>query len=232
LRRAIRLLIAVVRDREGWEGAFRAPNFPCRPSRSVDGAKAEGGNELPATASECLAWSYAFQSSATRLEEARCAAAHAVSLAPHFALALIRLAELEFSFGEVKIARRRVEEGLALAPESATARVLDGFLLAASYRPAEAFRAFEQAIEIDPGLPTAWLGRGLMKIRAGAREAGLRDLQTAAAVDPGQALLRSYLGKAYADLGRAVPGRKEFDRALSLDPEDPTPWLYSALLRY
>jgi len=43
-------------------------------------------------------------------------------------------------------------------------------------------------------------------------------------------LLRSYLGKAFSETGNYDKAAKEFDLARQLDPNDPTSWLYSALL--
>ena len=52
----------------------------------------------------------------------------------------------------------------------------------------------------------------------------------AAALEPQRAGLRSYLGKAYSNAGDYRHAAKEFQLAENLDPNDPTAWLYSALL--
>ena len=59
----------------------------------------------------------------------------------------------------------------------------------------------------------------------------LDDLLIAAALEPQRSLLRSYLGKAYADAGDDSRASKELRLARELDKNDPTPWLYSALLK-
>jgi Tfp pilus assembly protein PilF len=59
----------------------------------------------------------------------------------------------------------------------------------------------------------------------------LDDLLIAAALEPQRSLLRSYLGKAYADASDDSRASKELKLARELDKNDPTPWLYSALLR-
>ena len=76
----------------------------------------------------------------------------------------------------------------------------------------------------------AWLGRGLCRIRRGQAEAGREDLQVAAALEPKRALLRSYLGKAFSETRDNVRAEQELKLARKLDPNDPTGWLYSALL--
>ena len=83
---------------------------------------------------------------------------------------------------------------------------------------------------MDSALGNAWLGRGLCRIRRGDAKGGREDLLVAAALEPQRAELRSYLGKAYATTGDYPRAAKEFQLAEKLDPKDPTPWLYSALL--
>src|SRR5439155_6258528 len=83
---------------------------------------------------------------------------------------------------------------------------------------------------IDPALGNAWLGRGLLKFRSGQTRAGREDLQVAATLEPNRSLLRSYLGKAFAQTWDEQHAAKELALAQKLDPNDPTPWLYSALL--
>ncbi len=83
---------------------------------------------------------------------------------------------------------------------------------------------------IDAALGNAWLGRGLCRIRRGDAAGGREDLLVAAALEPQRAELRSYLGKAYANADDYTRAYKELRLAKNLDPNDPTAWLYSALL--
>ena len=78
-------------------------------------------------------------------------------------------------------------------------------------------------------LGDAWLGRGLCLIRQGKDEDGRRDLQVAAALEPNRAFFHSYLGKAFSNDGNEPKARLELERAKTLDPKDPTPWIYSAI---
>jgi hypothetical protein len=55
-------------------------------------------------------------------------------------------------------------------------------------------------------------------------------MQTAVTLDPDDAILRSYLGKAYQEEHRTGPAAKELGRGQGPRPNDPTPWLYSSLL--
>ena len=201
-------------------------------------------NSLPAAtnASQWLAYSYYVQSRQD-LKGALEAARNAVGLSPNFGFGWARVAELEFSFGRATAAERALNRALEFAPRNPQAHALRGFVQLARGRGAEAEACFARAMEIDPLLANAWLGRGLTRIRGGHESEGRSDLQTAALLEPTRALLRSYLGKAYAHEAlfqrdgvrkrqlRAL-AESELELAKRTDPLDPTPWLYSALLRH
>jgi tetratricopeptide (TPR) repeat protein len=182
----------------------------------------------PSTASDWVAESYYRQSRAD-LPGALEAAHEATKADPSFGFGWTRVAELQFSFGRVPQAKKALAEGLRLMPRNPAAHTLQGFLFAAENDIDDARRSFEQAIAIDGALGNAWLGRGLTRIRKGEDELGRQDLQTAAALEPNRSLLHSYLGKAFSNVGTSDKAKLELDRAKQLDPNDPTPWLYSAI---
>jgi Tfp pilus assembly protein PilF len=187
------------------------------------------------TATEWLAGSYQAQSRHD-LTAALRMARNAVAKDPRFAFAQERLAEMEFSFGETEAALDALDASLALAPHNAQALALKGFALSAQNKIPQAGLYFDEAIKADGSLANGWLGAGLVSIRTGHVDAGRKDLETAAALEPNRAFLRSYLGKAWAldrpfqyswDMHLAT---NELHRAMTLDPNDPTAWLYAALL--
>jgi len=180
-------------------------------------------------ASPLLADSYLAQARADLPEALRLARA-AVEHSPKFGFAWARVAELEFSFGHTAEALRAIDQALQLSPRHAEALAVQGFLLAAEGRFQNAIARFDQAISIDSALGNAWLGRGLCRIRQGHSDAGRNDLLVAAALEPNRALLRSYLGKAFSQVGDTARAAKELELAKRLDKNDPTAWLYSALL--
>lgn len=154
------------------------------------------------------------------------------------------MAELEFSFGRTRPAREAVQRTLDLAPSHAQARALQGFLFAADNRLNKVLAAFDRAIALDPALGNAWLGRGLCRRRMGLLGSSihrssplgeadwLSDLQTAAILEPRRSLLRSYAGKAFAEVGESRRAARELAYAQQLDANDPTPWLYSGWLKW
>ena len=183
----------------------------------------------PALATEFLAESY-YQQSRVNLPAALTAARKAAEKSPAFGFAWERVAELEFSFGRTDAALEALDKSLALAPRNPQALALRGFLLAAQNRITAAQQQFDDAIAIDGSLGNAWLGRGLCKIRRGQSEAGRADLEVAAALEPNRAILRSYLGKAFGQVYDDARANHELELARKFDPNDPTSWLYSALL--
>lgn len=184
----------------------------------------------PMLATEWLAESYYLQSE-FKLTEALRAAQRAAEKSPGFGFAWARVAELEFSFGRIKATRDALARSLRLAPDHAEALAVKGFVLSADNRRTDAVASFNEAMAKDPALGNAWLGRGLCRIRHGDMDGGLQDLQVAATLEPQRALLRSLLGKAFSDAGDKVRAYKELTLAKGLDPNDPTAWLYAALVK-
>ncbi len=181
------------------------------------------------SATAWLADSYAEQSQ-FRLAAALAAARRATEIAPNFAFAWAQVAELEFGFGRAGEAQAALDRSLALSPRNAQALALKGFLLVARHQTAKAEHYFDEAILADGLLGNGWLGRGLCRIRGGDARAGVLDLMVAATLEPQRALFRSYLGKAFANAGDLQNAARELSLAKELDPNDPTAWLYSALL--
>ncbi|HUA64520.1 MAG TPA: FecR domain-containing protein [Alphaproteobacteria bacterium] len=187
--------------------------------------------ELP---TEFLADSYYEQSLAkgdASLNAALSMARQATALSPQFGFAWERVAELEFSFGRIRESEAALNKSLNISPENAQALALKGFLLAAQNRIADATAWFDCAIAADGSLGNAWLGRGLCRIRRGDASEGLHDLMVAAATEPQRSLLRSYLAKGYSNANDDLLASREIAIALRLDPNDPTGWLYAALIK-
>jgi Tfp pilus assembly protein PilF len=187
-------------------------------------------NATPRLASQFLARSY-YEQSRGKLAEALDNARKAAEKSPSWASAHERVAELEFSFGRTGPALAALNQSLSLAPRAAKSLALKGFLLSARNRIAEAVVAFDQAIEADGALGDAWLGRGLCRIRRGDLDGGRADLETAALLEPNRAVVRDYLGKAFADLHDDARADHELALAKKIDAGDPTSPLYLALLR-
>lgn len=200
----------------------------------------------PRSAAARIALSYA-QQAKFDLEAARDTLIEAVKQHPNNALAWARLSELWLSQGYSGRALDAAEKAAQLAPGLARANMALGFAYLVRIRPQSAQAAFEKAAAQNSREPFARLGLGLAKIRRGDLVAGRKDIAIAAALDPGNSLIRSYLGKAYFEEGSDITtvadgsglfdglpysrAAREYEIAKELDPNDPTPYLYGASLK-
>lgn len=183
----------------------------------------------PKLATEWLAESYYFQSHA-QLGEALKAARSAVAVAPNFGFGWARVAELELCFGRLPEALAALDRSLQLSPRNAQSLAVRGFILLAQGSESRARESFNQAIAVDSALGNAWIGRGLCSIWRGDVEGGRRSFEVAAVLEPQRAAFRSYLGKAFSAQGDNRRALKELSLGQKLDPNDPTAWLYRALV--
>ena len=118
---------------------------------------------------------------------------------------------------------------MALDPSSSRVQAVAGFADLARLDVRGAKAAFGRALTLDSADPQAHLGLGLATIRGGQLAAGRQQIELAVALDPDNALLRTYLGLAYMQERREKVAGDELGTAERLDPNDPTPWFYDGL---
>ena len=148
------------------------------------------------------------------------------------ALVYARLSELYLMLGQLDEALEQAKEAVALNDKLAKTQSVLGFSHLTQINIDQAKDAFNKAIVLDQTEPLAHLGLGLALIRDGELVQGRREIEYAASLDPNNSLIRSYLGKAYYEEKRNNIASSQFDIAKELDPLDPTPWLYSAILKH
>jgi len=176
-----------------------------------------------------LAMSYAEQARFD-LDAALASTRSAVDLEPGNALAWARLSELLLSFGNTEEALHVAQQAVELNDKVARTQTVLGFAYLAQIDTAAAKQAFEGAIALDQAAPLPRLGLGLGLVREGELAEGRKRIEVAVSLDPNNSLLRSYLGKLYFEQTHEDIATAQFDLAKSLDPLDPTPSYYSALL--
>jgi tetratricopeptide (TPR) repeat protein len=190
-------------------------------------------NDPSATVAAAIARSYALQS-AFRLPEARAILATVESA--NDPLVFARLAELDLSLGNNRAARLEAQRANQLAPALSLTSSILGYAALANYDFDAAQSAFARAAAQDPGDPLPHLGLGLVAIRSGNLfsfgsrnlEAGRAELVIAVALNPENAVARSYAGRTYAELRLYQDAFREWALAESADPNDPTAPLYRA----
>lgn len=184
----------------------------------------------PQSASARIGLSYAQQSNFD-LRGALDSLKEAVQLSPENALAWARLSEIWLSFGEIDKAFNVAKKAAELNPDLARTQTVLGFAYLTEIKTGESRKAFEKAIELDQADPLPRLGLGLAKIRDGDLQDGAREIEIAVSLQPNNSLIRSYLGKAYYEEKREKLASDEYRMAKELDPLDPTPFFYDAILK-
>ena len=180
-----------------------------------------------------LALSYA-QQAAFQLDPALASSRKAAQLPPQSATAQARVAELLMTQGRSREAVATAQAAVAADPQNSRAHTVLGFATLAQANTSGARAEFLTAIEHDSTDPLPRLGLGLAIIREGDLKAGREQIEIAVALDPSNSLIRSYVGKAYYEENmpeRDTLAATQFGIAKELDPKDPTPWLYDAILK-
>ena len=218
----------------GYQGANQAQALALRSLAAIFRNRTEEGVTLAQQAVDTdrrvaavhIAQSYALQAKGD-VEGARMAARHGIVANPDDAYAWARLAEMELTVGNRGAAANAARKSLMLAETSLGHAVL-GYSQLSSSDNAAAAESFDKAIAIDTEAPLPRLGLGLTMIASGDLEAGRREIETATSLDPQRAQMRSWLGRAYLEEGLGEKAAAQFLIAQQQDPDDPSPWLFSA----
>jgi Flp pilus assembly protein TadD len=88
----------------------------------------------------------------------------------------------------------------------------------------EGIEQLEQAFQLNPGSSTVRGLRGLYYQRTGNFREALTEFQTAAALEPENAMWYVSLGEAHARLGDLIRALEAYQKATALAPEDPSYW--------
>jgi tetratricopeptide (TPR) repeat protein len=177
-----------------------------------------------------IALSYA-QQALFDIRGATASVQEAVRATPNDAYARSRLAELWLMQGWLNRALEEAQRAVSIKPELARTHTVLGFAYLMQVKIADSRAAFEKAIRLDSADPLSRLGLGLAIIRRGGLEEGRREIEIAASLDVNNSLIRSYLGKAYYEEKRENLSATQLGIAKELDPKDPTPWFYDAILK-
>lgn len=165
------------------------------------------------------------------LDDAKANLNKAIELEPNSGVAKARLAELHLGFGDIEKAIELAKEALEVSPGETYPLIVLGFAYLSQYEADDAIEKFEQVLEHDATSGLAHLGYGLALIRKGELEQGRVEIEKAVHLEPNVSVYRSYLGKVFYEQERDGVAKKEFERAKSLDANDPTPYLYGAFLK-
>jgi tetratricopeptide (TPR) repeat protein len=128
---------------------------------------------------------------------------------------------------EWRLARPAFEEAIRLDEKNADAWAWLGE--ANQQMDGEGIEQLERAFDLNPGSPTVRGLRGLYFQRAGNFRDALTEFQTAAALEPENAMWYVSLGEAHAKLGDLIRALESYQKATTLAPKDPGTWRLLAM---
>jgi len=165
------------------------------------------------------------------LDHALEAVEKALKLDPENVRALITYCQLLFGSGYLEKSNAVADTILNINPDESLALTLKGFISLARRETETAIASFKRAIDNDTRQSQSHLGLGIAYVRKGDVENGLEEMLVATLLDPNVALNNSYLGKALYQVKDFKGAEKAFQKAKALDPRDPTPYLYSGIMK-
>ncbi len=147
-----------------------------------------------------------------------------------------REAELLLSSDKAKdasqlLASRLEQAGTGQLGSSDMSETLAGFAALERKKFDQAAKHFERAIAADKGAGLPYLGSALLKARVGDYEGAKALLSRAVQLEPANATYRSYLGKLFFEDSDTAKSLEEYEAAIAIDPNDPTPYLYRSYAR-
>ncbi len=161
------------------------------------------------------------------LEQALASAKLAAQFAPENGLVRARLAETYLMMNQPDEAVVAATQAVAQSGGLGSPHTILGYTLLVKRDYKQAMEVFSRARQLDPWAPMPVLGIGLLTMRNDIRQ-GRELLETAVSLAPRNALIRSYMGKAYYEENRFDEAGKQFALAKKIDSKDPTPWFYDA----
>ena len=193
-------------------------------------AISERSLNLPSSPTAAISRSYVLQSQFS-IEAAKTLIEQALISHPENSFLLARHAELLLAFGYADEGYKEALKASELASNDFYALTIRGFCELALFDRNAARNSFNAAVALASGSGLPYLGLGLVQIRENDLVNGRRLIQQAVHLEPSVALYRSYLGKALFEQDQEELAAEEYDRAITLDPNDPTAYLYRAYQR-
>lgn len=146
--------------------------------------------------------------------------------------AWLLLAEAEMNADQLKKARKSLNSGMRLAPESTDLLYMHGDLCLEEGDEAAALAAFEKIISLDNSEADAWVSKAMVQLNAEELSAAEFSCKQALAIDPESVFALTTLGDIYLTAERDQDACDCYEQAIELDPEEAQPYLSLGELYY
>jgi tetratricopeptide (TPR) repeat protein len=143
--------------------------------------------------------------------------------------AYIYLARIWLGSDYLYRAQRTIDAALKLAPREAEVLSMAGFIRLGFRDYPGAKNYFDQAVKANPNFGDPHLGLGHYQFRYRDFGQGLTEILTSTLLEPRVSLYQSFLGKAFYQMRVFDKALETYDYAKTLDPKDPTPYLYKGI---
>ena len=153
----------------------------------------------------------------------------AIKLDPESVPALLRAVELYLGFNKLKKAENLIDNFKG-NKEDARIYLLKGYIALINLNSDSAISFFKNSLRLKPDFSEAYLGLGLAEYYNGKISNGLKHMEYACLLNPLAAYPHYYLGKAIYGIGERKNAEVELKRAIQLDKNDPTPYVYLATI--
>jgi len=183
----------------------------------------------PDSATAHLILSYVYQAK-YNIQGGIASAQNALQLEAENVPALVQLATLQFGSDYLIDAKKTMTRALEVLPTDSDVQQLLGFILLAERNLVDAEQAFQKSLATRPDNADAYLGLSLIHMRQGQVANAMEEITTAVLLDPQRSLLLSYWAKMLYQIKRFDKALLVLNRARQLDPNDPTPEYYRAII--
>lgn len=119
-------------------------------------------------------------------------------------------------------ALRMLERAVELDPNRAEYQLYVGWAANEAGNVPKAEKALAEALRLDQGLADAYWQRGVLRQRQGAVRDAITDLTKALALRPSRHEAHAALADAFYDLGREADAMREWQLAITAQPDNPT----------
>ncbi|MFZ2086996.1 MAG: tetratricopeptide repeat protein, partial [Desulfobaccales bacterium] len=153
----------------------------------------------------------------------------ALEIDPSFVEAYIYLARIYLGSDNLTRAQKTIATALRIAPREAEVLSMAGFIRQGfrDYRTSKIY--FDRAIKANPNFADPHLGLGHYHFRFRDFNQGLTEILTSTLLEPRVSQFQSFLGKAFYQMRVFDKSLETYDYAKTLDPNDPTPYLYKGI---